>query len=80
MGELGHSLTGFREHSGGEDSRRGDSTAKRRPELDFSDLRCETEVLGVQGCSREVWGISMELTECKEGQEKSLGPSAGWRR
>ena len=56
-GEWAHSLTGSRGHSGGEDTCRGDLTAKRRPELGFSDLRRETEVLGAQG-------ISGKLTEC----------------
>ena len=56
-GGFGGSLTGSKEHSGGKDSRRGDSTAQRWLELGFSDLRCETMVLGAQGCLGESWGI-----------------------
>ena len=76
-GELGHSLTGSGEHSGGEDSRRGDSTAKRWPELGFSDLSCETEVLRAQGCLGDVWGISLYARETRKRQaQDSLG--LGW--
>ena len=73
-GEWAHSLTSSRGHSDGEDSRQGDLTAKRWPELGFSDLRRETEVLGAQGCLGEVWGISLNARETKKCQERcSLG-------
>ena len=56
--ELGHSLVGSREHSGGEDSHRGVSTAKRWPEMGSSSLKRETEVfLGSGMLGEDAWDL-----------------------
>ena len=57
-GELGHSLMGSREHSGGKDSCRGVSTAKRWPEMGSSGLKRETEVLLGSGMlGEDAWDL-----------------------